>query len=71
MRAAVRVLTWLASLFAWKLVRAQGVWDYYENTVTGRRKAFRVSRCYSPLDRDWLERREPRALPYPPPRQCT
>jgi hypothetical protein len=46
---------WFKSLFAWRTVRDSGVWLYKENTITGRRKAFRYVQAYQPLDFDWLE----------------
>lgn len=45
---------WLRAFFSWREVRDQGVWLYLENAVTGRRKAVRVGRCWSPLDFEWL-----------------
>ncbi|MDE2434734.1 MAG: hypothetical protein KGM49_00605 [Sphingomonadales bacterium] len=62
------MIRWLKSLFAWKLVRDQGVWRYYENAVTGQRKAERISSCWSPLDRDWLDRTTRQNSLGPPPR---
>jgi hypothetical protein len=49
-----RFVRWLQSLFAWRAVRATGVWVYLENTVTGRRKAIKTGGCYQPLDHEWL-----------------
>lgn len=45
---------WLKAWFAWREVCDQGVWLYMENTVTGARKAIRISRCFAPLDFEWL-----------------
>lgn len=62
------MIRWLRSLFAWRLIREAAVWHYFENTVTGERKAVRVSRSGQPLDLDWLERRPPgTSLGSPPP----
>lgn len=63
-------IDWIKSHFAWKLVRKHVVWHYYENTITGERYACRVSRCWSPPDLDWVERKDPptrRTLPPPLP----
>lgn len=38
---------WFKSLLAWRTVRDSGVWLYKENTVTGRRKAFRYADALS------------------------
>lgn len=63
------MIRWFFSFFAWRLVRDQGVWGYYENAVTGERRAVRLwSSGYSPLDIDWLERRPARASRPPLPR---
>lgn len=47
---------WLRALFAWEIVKCDGVWMYWENSITARRAASR--RCedgWSPLDLDWLD----------------
>jgi len=47
---------WMKSLFAWHCVRDQGIWSYWENRVTGQRKAYReAAPVMSPIDFDWLE----------------
>jgi hypothetical protein len=49
------VVWWLRSLFAWRLVKSNGIWDYEENAVTGQRQAWRrFTGVYSPLNWDWL-----------------
>lgn len=59
------MIRWLRSLFAWRVVRLEGVWLYEANQVTGQRRAFRVvSGGYSPLDLDWLDGAGPR-VPHP------
>ncbi len=46
---------WFRSLFAWHFHHEAGVYAYYENTVTGARKARRVyAGGYSPIDMAWL-----------------
>jgi len=55
------MIRWFRSLFAWREVRNSGVWSYFENDVTGRRKAQRISGSYQPLDFDWLN--EPMSHP--------
>ncbi len=60
------VIRWIKSLFAWRFVQEKGVWHYYENAVTGARKAVHVSACWGPCDIYWLERRDP--PPMTPPR---
>lgn len=44
----------LLAPFAWRDVRDQGVWLYQQNTVTGARRAVRISRCGQPIDFEWL-----------------
>ena len=62
------MIRWLLSLFAWREVHGRGVWAYYENSLTGKRRAVRrVSGGYSPVDIDWLERRTRPSLGAPPP----
>lgn len=46
---------WIKSLFAWKRVFDGGCYAYFENAVTGKRKAVRATGGYSPVDVDWLE----------------
>jgi len=61
------MIRWLRSQFAWRQVRTAGVWAYFENGVTGARRADRINDGgWSPLDHDWLERRAPRARGWPP-----
>jgi hypothetical protein len=45
----------IRSWFAWKDIRDSGVWLYQENTITGSRRAIRLSRTWQPLDVEWLE----------------
>lgn len=55
------MIRWLRSLFAWRMVRRSGAYAYYENAVTGQRWAGRwADGGWSPIDHDWLLRREPR-----------
>lgn len=49
-----RAWRWLHSCFAWLEVRDQGVWVYFENYVTGQRKAIKACRAGQPLDFEWL-----------------
>lgn len=60
------MIRWLRSLFAWREVRNKNVWAYYENAVTGERRAVRVGGGWQPLDIDWLERRTRPSLESPP-----
>jgi hypothetical protein len=48
------MIRWLRSLFAWRLVRDQVVWGYWENAVTGQRRAILQITAGQPLDFDWL-----------------
>jgi hypothetical protein len=49
------VIRRLRGLFAWRRAFDAGVWAYFENTVTGQRKAVRrFSGGYSPQDAEWL-----------------
>lgn len=62
------MIKWIKSLFAWREVRRSGVWAYYENAVTGSRRALRIwSGGYSPIDIYWLERVDPPGPPFPAP----
>jgi hypothetical protein len=45
-----RLINWWKALFSWKIIRETGVWVYEENTVTGTRRALRVSSAYQPID---------------------
>jgi hypothetical protein len=45
---------WLKSLFAWRHAFDAGVFTYEQNEITGKRRAFRCSNGYSPLDMQWL-----------------
>lgn len=48
------MVRWIKSLFAWKHVRDMGCYSYFENGVTGRRKAVRNTGGHSPIDMAWL-----------------
>ncbi|MFP5434217.1 MAG: hypothetical protein ACLGIM_14040 [Alphaproteobacteria bacterium] len=49
------MITWLRSLFAWRIASFAGVWRYEINVITGKRRASReFIGGYSPLDWDWL-----------------
>ena len=50
------MMNWLLSLFAWREHRTTAVWRYDHNTVTGKRRAVRLTMGgWSPLDRQWLQ----------------
>lgn len=51
----IRIIDWLASLFAWGLVWDSGVWRYHENRVTGDRCAVWLGNGYQLLDLAFLE----------------
>lgn len=60
------MIRWLRSLFAWRRDHTIGHWDYYENAVTGARKAVQFGGPgHSPSDWAWLCRLPPEA-PVPP-----
>lgn len=40
----------LMAIFSWREVRFNAVWRYYENVVTGQRKAARCGAGYMPID---------------------
>ena len=44
----------IRAVFAWRLVRRSGVWEYYENALTGQRAAYKVAGSYQPLDGDFM-----------------
>lgn len=50
---------WLRAPFAWRRDHIAGFYSYEENAITGER---RVQRCvcggYSPIDLDWVLRRD-------------
>ena len=53
------MLRWFKSLFAWRRVSDAGpvagsLWSYWENSITGERKAYQEHGGYQPLDWDWL-----------------
>jgi hypothetical protein len=50
------MIKYIKSLFAWNLVFASGTYRYYENTVTGRRRAVKAYNGHSPINNDWLNR---------------
>lgn len=50
------MIRWLRSIFAWKAVRNTGVWLYYENDITGRRRAVKIMDAHQPLDRSFLRK---------------
>jgi hypothetical protein len=52
------MIKWLRSLFAWKSIGIVGVYQYYENTVTKKRKAVRIVSLYGVKDIRWLEGKE-------------
>lgn len=61
-----RIAGWVLTPFAWRFVRAEGVWAYFENGVSGARRAVRASDAgCSPADLDWLARQSP--VPKTPP----
>ena len=41
---------WLRSLFAWRHVRQEGAWVYFENSVTGQRRCRWRGDGYTPAD---------------------
>lgn len=45
----------IKSLFAWQLVRDTGAIRYYQNAVSGKRRAVVVVTGYAPIDRRWLD----------------
>lgn len=52
----MRLLQWWRSLFAWREFRDNGVWVYFENELTGQRRAERrYTRIFQPLDLNWLK----------------
>lgn len=52
---------WLRSLFAWRHQFRAGVYDYFENRVTGERRAYRWCKTgHSPLYEAWLNRTQGR-----------
>lgn len=51
------MIRWLKSIFAWRRVEIGGsrIWSYWENSVTGDRKACREhAPVMSPLNWNWL-----------------
>lgn len=46
---------WLRSLVAWRLVEETGVWAYWQNEISGKRRVTRVNRGgHQPIDGRWL-----------------
>lgn len=48
------MIRWLASTFAWRLVRICGVWAYWQNDFTGAREAVWLGGPFGPVAHDWL-----------------
>lgn len=59
-----RVGIWLQlrGMFSWRMVRDSGVWAYYENSLTGERKAVDKGGCWQPIDWKWLAERGGRSI---------
>ena len=50
------MINYIKSLFAWKLVRDEGSSFYYENTITGKRKAWKFRNAnYHLGSTNWLK----------------
>lgn len=49
------MIKFFKSFFAWELVQRRGVWGYYRNTITGKRKAKKLYIGHSMIDNKWLE----------------
>ena len=52
----------MRAAFAWKMVKDSGVWVYYENAITGERKALDKGGCWQPIDYLWLAERNGRSV---------
>lgn len=44
----------LRSLLSWARVGEQGAWAYFENSITGERRAYRIGALYGPKNDHWL-----------------
>ena len=60
------MIRFIRELFAWELVRETGVWAYWQNRRTGRRKVTPyVIEGHQPIDAVWLQgASQPRPIPY-------
>ena len=46
---------WLRAALAWRTVpMPASIWTYQENRITGKRRAIRTSRCFQPVNCEWL-----------------
>ncbi|HZR87875.1 MAG TPA: hypothetical protein VFB02_13780 [Bradyrhizobium sp.] len=45
---------WLCEALSWRLVANTGVWAYFQNDCTGRRRVERVGCGHQPLNTAWL-----------------
>lgn len=63
------MIRFIRSLFAWELVGSMGANDYFQNTITGKRRVVKIATVHSPIDWDWVEGRADdlhRQAPRPP-----
>lgn len=58
----ISFLTRLRSWWAWREVMDQGVWVYFENDITGERKAVDKGGPWQPVDYMWLAERSGRSI---------
>ena len=61
-RSTISIWSRLRSWWAWKEIEDAGVWVYFENAVTGERKAVDKGGCWQPIDYMWLAERNGRAI---------
>ena len=50
----MHLLRWFRALGAWKEVRKEGSWTYFENTVTGQRRCRWDGSRYTYVDYDFI-----------------
>lgn len=51
-----QMINFLKAIFAWEKVFESGAYAYYENAITGKRRAVKNHYGWSPVDTDWLNK---------------
>lgn len=49
------MIRWLQSLISWRVAFEAGAFTYFENDITGERRAVKSYSGYSALNTRWLE----------------
>lgn len=57
------MFNFIKSIFSWEQVFDSGAYRYYENAITGERRAVKIHYGWSPIDTDWLNRTKTELIP--------